>query len=220
VETLPQAEPPDVVAGVLGAGLSLWLRRYRGYLCLHASSVEVHGHALLFAGPSGHGKSTIAHALVEHGHQLLADDLTAIDTSAGAVVPAYPEVRLWPDSHAAVNQQFASRPLRPEIAKRSVGVSERFQRSPVPLSAIFLIEPGTSVNLERAGTAAAMFGLLQNTWELQLLSDPEEDAELHLSQVTAIASSVPIWRLQRTADFDDLRRMIDAIRDAVGFDLR
>jgi hypothetical protein len=62
--------------------------------------------------------------------------------------------------------------------------------------------------------------LLQNTWELQLLSDPEEDAELHLSQVTAIASSVPIWRLQRTADFDDLRRMIDAIRDAVGFDLR
>ena len=55
---------------------------------LHAASVERDGGALVLAGDSGVGKSTLAFSLAEAGWRLVADDLTAVDR-AGAVL-AFP----------------------------------------------------------------------------------------------------------------------------------
>jgi hypothetical protein len=54
----------------------------RGDLVLHAAAVEADGRAIVFCGPSLHGKSTLARALGEAGCRLLGEDGIAIELSA------------------------------------------------------------------------------------------------------------------------------------------
>ena len=55
----------------LGMGFGLLLRP-RGLVVLHASSVDIDGKAVAFVGNPGRGKSTLALALLEQGHKLVA----------------------------------------------------------------------------------------------------------------------------------------------------
>jgi hypothetical protein len=64
----------------------------RGDLVLHASAVEVDGRAVLFCGPTLHGKSTLARALGEAGCRVLGEDGVAIDLDGGQAV-AFPGAR-------------------------------------------------------------------------------------------------------------------------------
>lgn len=57
-----------------------------GFEPLHASSVAVEGRALLLAGTSGAGKTSVALALVAAGGQLMADDVTVVRRQGGALV--------------------------------------------------------------------------------------------------------------------------------------
>lgn len=54
------------------------LLNQRGKIVLHASAVEMGGKAVLFCGPSGEGKSTMAAALSMRGHRVIGDDVCAI----------------------------------------------------------------------------------------------------------------------------------------------
>lgn len=71
-----------------------------GRLTLHASVVNVEGAAAVFMGATGQGKSTMAAALARRGHAVLSDDCCVLRrTAAGfAVVPAYPGLRLYPET--------------------------------------------------------------------------------------------------------------------------
>ncbi|RMF74450.1 MAG: hypothetical protein D6738_06280 [Acidobacteria bacterium] len=57
------------------------------HLVLHAAALERDGRALLVAGPSHSGKTTLALALVRAGFRLLSDDFTPIERRRGVVVP-------------------------------------------------------------------------------------------------------------------------------------
>jgi hypothetical protein len=50
----------------------------KGEICLHASAVARGEEALIYAGPSGVGKSTMAWRLLEQGWELLSDDAVVI----------------------------------------------------------------------------------------------------------------------------------------------
>lgn len=53
------------------------------HLFVHASAVRTGLGALLFVGPTGHGKSTLAEAMVKGGAAPLNDDITPIERSSG-----------------------------------------------------------------------------------------------------------------------------------------
>jgi hypothetical protein len=55
------------------------LRRTPSTLVLHAACVAWKEHALVLAGESGQGKSTLCHALVERGARYLSDEWTLFD---------------------------------------------------------------------------------------------------------------------------------------------
>jgi hypothetical protein len=58
-------------------------------LFLHAAALERDGGAYVFAGESGHGKSTTAWGLLHHGFSYLSDELSPVDPGTLEVLP-YP----------------------------------------------------------------------------------------------------------------------------------
>lgn len=99
----------------------------RGVLVLHASSVELAGEAIAFAGRSGVGKSTVAAAVCTQGGKLIGDDVAVVRALDGIAVVRLgtEEVRLRPaaaalaahfDEHvksATTDERLAIRPTRP-----------------------------------------------------------------------------------------------------------
>jgi len=79
---------------------------YAGHLMVHASAVEREGRAVCFIAASGAGKSTLAARLVADGWKVLSDDVVrlVVEGDVVQVHPAYPSLRLWPDSHDALGE--------------------------------------------------------------------------------------------------------------------
>lgn len=57
---------------------------------VHATSVEIGGHAVLIRGPSGSGKSDLALRLIDSGAMLVADDQTRLATENGRLFASSP----------------------------------------------------------------------------------------------------------------------------------
>jgi len=57
---------------------------------LHASAVQLDGHAVAIVGASGMGKSTLAAALCRNGCGLVADDVLRIDRNGTAGMQVHP----------------------------------------------------------------------------------------------------------------------------------
>ncbi|MFT5111783.1 MAG: hypothetical protein ACI8P9_001103 [Parasphingorhabdus sp.] len=72
---------------------------------IHASAIEGEGRVVLFIGPSGIGKSTLAASLHRAGLNLLSDDCVYLkkDILGYRVIPAYSGIRLWRDSAEKVD---------------------------------------------------------------------------------------------------------------------
>ena len=102
ISSTPGVLKTDLMAYLAGHVMGCVLR-LRGRTCLHAAVVSINGRAIALMGPKGSGKSTLVAALAERGYPVLTDDIAAICEDQGAitVAPAYPRLRLWPES-----QQF------------------------------------------------------------------------------------------------------------------
>lgn len=57
---------------------------------VHATSVEMDGHAVLIRGPSGSGKSDLALRLIDTGAQLVADDQSGLSAENGRLFVSSP----------------------------------------------------------------------------------------------------------------------------------
>lgn len=75
----------------------------KGYLVLHTSALAVKNGAIIFAGKSGSGKSTII-ANLSNANQFISDDFVAFDSELN-LHPTYPVVRLWKEPEC-VNFEF------------------------------------------------------------------------------------------------------------------
>jgi hypothetical protein len=135
----------DTATYLLGPVAALLLR-LRGRVPLHASAVRVDGGAVAFAGPGGAGKSTLAAAFARLGRSVIADDVLAVEARPEAlfVHPAYPRLRLWPDSVEMLYGHRDALPLlTPNWDKRYLDVGEAaddFPADPLPLRAVYLLE--------------------------------------------------------------------------------
>lgn len=140
----PAATLEDTATYLLGPVAALLLR-LRGCVPLHASAVACGDGAIAFAGTSGAGKSTLAATFAGLGRTVLADDVLAIEPRDEGLVahPAYPRVRLWPDSAEALYGREDALPLlTPNWDKRYLDLGEgadAFPSDPLPLRAVYLL---------------------------------------------------------------------------------
>lgn len=141
----------------------------RGMAPLHAGAVRIGAGAVAVVGPSGVGKSTLAAALMQVGHPVMADDVTVVDAFAPEgplVLPAYPRLKLCADAV----KYFGFAPVdgghsQIEPKKYHIPVHRHFCAAPSPLRAIFVLERGDGDNapprrLKGSAAAARLIGEL------------------------------------------------------------
>ena len=141
------ADASLVRLSLLGAALALALHQ-RGLLILHASAVRMNGYGVAFAGLNGAGKSTTAALLVERGHELIADDVVAIDLNDARprMRPAFPRLKLWPDTLAQLERPVEDLDrVHPDYEKRSLLVGDRCSRESVELERLYMLTIGSSL---------------------------------------------------------------------------
>lgn len=138
IDTPHAEDTQDVALFLLGSVLG-FLCHQRGLLPLHASCVLFKDQGMVFAGPSGVGKSTIATLLLNQGARLISDDVAVIDVHADGgpvILPTFPRQKLWRDTLDALG-------LAPGRYLRRVVDMDKFDRAvPGPFD-------GAPVRLER-----------------------------------------------------------------------
>ncbi|HVU32161.1 MAG TPA: hypothetical protein VHE61_01920 [Opitutaceae bacterium] len=125
-----------LLSSVFGA-----LFHQRHDLVLQGSAINCDGDAIVFIGSSGIGKSTLAAAFREEGHAVLADDFCVVRPGADGrmyAFPAFPEVKLWPDSleHLGIAANELPR-VRDRLEKRIVSMGDNFDGSALPVRGLY-----------------------------------------------------------------------------------
>jgi hypothetical protein len=183
---------------------------HRGDFSLHAAAVEMACGAVLLAGPSRYGKTTLAMAFHLQGYRLLSEDLACCRAESCEVVPGPAVLRVRPDVFPGAPPHgtyiIAERPDRVLL-----GLSEdrRGSSKPVPLKAIVFLRESAETKIEPVNAAAA----LPDLWHLNFRLATTDHRARSFEQLAKLAASVSVWNAYRPLRRDSLEATIDLIAE-------
>ena len=187
----------------------------RGDLPLHAAVVEIGGVAVLLAGPSGAGKTTLAAAFAERGYRLLGEDLACVQLDgAPAVVPGPAVLRLRQDTAGRVLPR-AARVVAEDGARVHLALADRGDTTPVPIAAVLLLRDGDDDGAPRL-EAVAPERALPDLWALGFRLPGADDAAACFASLVRLVDRVPVMNLHRAKTFDALGDTVASVADAFG----
>lgn len=202
--------------------------RLRGNLCLHACVIKIDDFAIAIVGESGAGKSTMAAALAQQGHAILADDVAVFKEESGhfSIQPGYPRLRMWPKSikalygsESGLDKIFSFSEKRFLDLNDQDGESEwQFYRQPLPVAAIYVLDKrSTEVSTPRIETVPptlATMNLMNNRSASHLKLDLDRQAQ-EFAGFGRIAAKVPVKKIIRSDDLTALPQICAVIEKDV-----
>ena len=216
VDALPGVEDRIIRLFILGTALAMLLHQRKNMVVLHASVVAMSGAAVAFVGEKGAGKSTLAGTLNMYGHNLIADDILAINAAVRpvAALPGFPHLKLWPDSVETLGFSPQSLPkIRPELDKRSFRLQTGFSQNPLPLKGIYVLEDGTDVVIKKLQPQKALMALMPHWYGARFGMDFLQNLGIlnHFQQCAKLVDSTPIYQLVRPRSLKDLPELTNQI---------
>lgn len=204
--------PADLVIFLLGTVFGILLHQ-RGQVVLHASAVHVNGKAVLFCGPSGTGKSTMAAALGMRGFDLVTDDLCAITLATAGAPTVQPDgrlLKLWSQTIEQLDLVDHRRDaVRTKLEKYYVEPPDAFSQ-PLELGAIYLLREARlphAPGIERPNVVDAMLSLRRNAYRPRLVRGMGRRAT-YFHAATTIANCAGVFHLTRPLDFAAMLEVI------------
>lgn len=183
----------------------------------HGSVVEKDGHAILFCGGAGLGKSTTAAAMLARGWALVSDDLSRIDAqSEGARVhPASARIKLWRNAIESFGWEE-------RIIQRDYFRDDKFHLSapdnhggagPLPLAAIFVLAEGDRIDIERLDGHRAMQAVLAGTVYRPEMLEALNGWVKQAHMAAQIVARTPVYTLRRPRDLSALGELAQTVED-------
>lgn len=202
VEPHPHADAASVCLFLLESVMSATLHQ-RGLLPLCGSAIESQRGAMVFIGPPGLGKSTLAALFCLRGYRPLSDGICCLATSDRQTLlhPSQPGLSLWRDTLERLNiPKEGLEPVRPGPRQRYRYFPNReYRPEPVPVRAIYVlgIQNATPPGLTPLGGLDAARALSDNTCLPRLLRAIGSHGARHFRQVCQVARRVRISRIMR-----------------------
>lgn len=218
VDPVLQADDPAVRTFLFGTAFAIICQR-RGILPLHACCVRFEGRGgartVAFGGPSGVGKSTLAAAFIRHGHTVLADDLTAVEITAGTprVLPSFPRLKLWRNAMSTLGLPTEGlERVRTGTEKFCLPLDSGFSSESQPLSAMLHLsrvghERDARLTRRRGIDAAIHFS--QAVYQRRMMARLTGSPESLLSLSTRVAAAVPEhWTIAHVEGLERLDELV------------
>jgi len=209
-----QEATDEVLALYLLAAVMALLLYQRRYLVLHASSVSINGAGILFLGVPGAGKSSLAAALIERGHALIADDLSVLsDSLSPLLLPGYPQVRVTGPVAGALGLPFERlHAVAFEDAKFAYRCPQALAKEPVPLRGVYLLTRGDSERVDPLPAKKALLGLLANAYVR--FGKPKDGLDFY--RAVEMVTNIPVSVVQRSDSLDEgLKRLAHLVEQDV-----
>ena len=189
----------------------------RRQLPLHASAIATEDGAVLFTGPSGYGKSTLAGEFSRRGYRIIADDICAATTLDGVphLHPARPTILLRADSMERLNLDYRGlSPAPHNPAKRMVSVAEASDLNPVPIRAIYALNPSetSAIRLTPLTGFEKIATLTANVYRVYLLSGTDA-LSTYFGELTTLARSAAVVKIERPIQPFLLTELADKIEE-------
>jgi hypothetical protein len=204
---------------LLGEILSLWLE-LRGIPMIHASAAVVDENAIAFLSSSKGGKSCLAAAFAQQGHQILTDDILPLEDRHDRFLarPGFPALRMWPDQAGHFFGECENLALvHPQHTKRRIPVGPEgfgtFCSEEKPLKVIYLpqrLGTDSDITIDPLSKKNAFFALIQNSFAAGLVEllglQPQR-----MKFFSRMVQQVPVRRLNYPEGFNHLSRVVDAV---------
>lgn len=204
------SDEQSVVLFLLGSCMGVILHQ-RNMLVIHGNAIRFGDYCVVFAGPSGIGKSTLAAAFHRLGHEILADDVCAID-AMGRAVSSYPQLKLWQDAAAKLKISTSGlNKIRYQAKKFAYPLQRSFQTA-LPVAAIYILSSNNK-NEFRTEALEGMnkfIALRDNTYRMEYLDGLGLKAE-HLQQCSKLAAKIHMSRISRPEHGFKLDQLVDFI---------
>lgn len=208
-----------VEIALLGMVFALWLER-RDVPTLHASAVAIGGRAVGFLATKGAGKTSLAAACLQAGHELHADDLLALVMSSDVVGAerGWPALRLWPDQvRHFVGDIGVRSTVHPDYDKVRVVVGDefgRFSAGAVPLARLYVParceDPRTPVGITPLRPRDAVMALVRHSFLPREVQRFGLQAR-RLQHLAAVLDDVRVAELRYPSGLDRLPEVVAAI---------
>jgi len=183
---------------------------------LHGNAIRIGDACMVCVGPSGSGKSTLAAALMQRGHEILADDVVPVDDEC-RVLPGFPRLKLWEDAAGRLDIETAGlRRIRPDLEKFNYPVHDRYAGRPLPVRWVYILGSHhmSETLFEPIGGMDRFQPLRNNTYRVRFLEGMALKAE-HLRLCGRLAGRVHLTRVTRPEHGFDLDALVGRILDDV-----
>lgn len=217
---MPADADPLLVRGWLTGTVMAAVLVQRGLLPIHANAFRHGNSAIAFVGDSGAGKSTLAMQIVEHGMDLLCDDLMAVrlDQSGATVLRGIPRIKLWRETALHFGHDPAT--LDPVIAD-----FDKFQMPVVttaqagdefPLRRLYVLEAGApdeEPTISRVSGAEAGALVIDNAYRWQIASLWHGSDDWAFTRCLELARHVELYRFRRPWSLERLDESLATLLD-------
>lgn len=215
VTPLNGASENEILVFLMGSVMGALLHQ-RNILALHAGAIEVNGGSVIFTGPSGVGKSTLAAGFHRRGYSFLADDVCAVlaHDDCPAVIPGVPLLKLWGDVLEMLNtdrNELKSLRWNGSMEKYYLQ-AENIPQAPVPVHSVFILE---ITNTERMEVTTLQQGekithIISNTYRRRFLEGVGGKTE-HFRHCAAVAARANVYRVARPLRGFLLNELMDMV---------
>ncbi|MDO5291866.1 MAG: hypothetical protein Q4F05_03855 [bacterium] len=200
---------------ILGYAISMLLLQ-RNILTIHCSAIANNEGAVLIAGESGAGKSTITTSFLNKGYKLLADDIAAVTVDEEGKVlayPAFPYQKLCRDGvkreKININGLLC---IDEEKDKFLVPRGEQFINQPMIVKAMVIlgVNDGAGISVDEEVGVNKLFAIRENLFLRRLRGDWLARPEI-IQTCLEIGSKVPIYTIIRPRKFDTRSAVINSL---------